>query len=191
MKPCAKNKPRIAWMASGVLEDAEAEALRRHLELCPGCQRYWQSMSELPERLMKHQHLPHAEPSESFHRRLVQRIAAEQPGSPFSLAVAQRFLGEHRLAAAISASAGLAIAALLWQRGLNHAEQHLPSRVTVAEVHDRVGYPAPPPTLASYHRAADISLETLDARLIQEAARKSTATETFTISSLLRHSSEN
>jgi anti-sigma factor RsiW len=191
MKPCAKNKPRIAWMASGILEDTEAEALRKHLEICPGCQRYWQSMSELPERLTNRQHLPHAEPSASFHRRLVQRIAAQQQDSPFFiwLAVIRRFLGEHRLAAAISTV--LVIAVLLWQRGLNHDEQHLPSRVTTAEVDHGVRYPVSPPTLASYHRAAGISLETLDARLTQEAVRKSVATETFTVSSLLRHPSEN
>src|SRR5258705_13872206 len=148
-------------------------------------------MFELPERLMNRQHLPHGGPSESFHQRLVQMIAAEQPASPFSLAVVQRFLGEHRLAAAMATSAALVIALLLWQRGLNHDERHLPSRGTIAEVQPGAGYPAPPPTLASYHRAAGISLETLDARLTQELVRKPAATETFTVSSLLRHPSEN
>src|SRR5262249_49554641 len=99
MNPCAKNKRRIAWMASGLLDATDVEALRRHLESCPDCRIYWQSMSELSERLVNASDLPQAQPTESFHQRVVQKIRAQQRRTPFSdwLAAIQRLWKERRL----------------------------------------------------------------------------------------------
>jgi hypothetical protein len=40
MKPCAKNRKLIAWLALGALEARRAAALRAHLALCEGCRQY-------------------------------------------------------------------------------------------------------------------------------------------------------
>src|SRR2546422_414387 len=100
MNPCAKNKRRVAWMAAGVLDATDAEALRQHLESCPGCRRYWQSMSDLSERLVNASDLPLAEPTESFHQRVIQKIRAQESRTPFSdwLDALQRLWVERRLA---------------------------------------------------------------------------------------------
>src|SRR6185503_508089 len=104
MTPCAKNKRRIAWLASGVLGAADAETLRQHLESCPGCRHYWQGMTDLSERLVNASTLPDAEPTPSFHRRIVQGINAVEKDKPFFVSVnALRTLWAGRRIAAVVA----------------------------------------------------------------------------------------
>jgi anti-sigma factor RsiW len=191
MNPCAKNKRRIAWMAAGVLDETDAETLRQHMAGCPACRRYWQSMCELSERLVNAGDPPTAEPTGSFHRTLVRKIRAQQQRTPLfdCVTIVQR-LFRGRPLARFSAGVALALTVLLWVH-LSRDAPRVRSGVHVVAVPDAAGPAAPPPTLASYRRAADISLERLDALLTREATRTSPAGETFTVSSLLRPSLEN
>ena len=192
MNPCAKNKRPIAWMAAGVLDAADAESLRQHFESCPHCQRYWQNMCELSERLVNAGDLPQAAPTESFHRSVVLKITAQGQRTPLFnwVIVIQRFWHERPLAT-FSIGVVLTLATLLWIRSFSHETHHVPSTVRIVVTTETPLRAAPPSTLASYRRAADISLENLDALLTQEAARTSSASETFTVSSLLASSLEN
>jgi hypothetical protein len=192
MNPCAKNKRSIAWMAAGVLDVTDAEVLRQHLNSCPPCQRYWQSMCELSERLVNASDLPQAAPTESFHRSVVLKITAQgQRTSLFNwVTVIQRFWQERPLAT-LSTGVVLTFATLLWIRSFSHQTHHGPSPVQIVVTAETPARATSPPTLASYRRAADTSLENLDALLTQEAARTSSASETFTVSSLLTSSLEN
>jgi hypothetical protein len=191
MNPCAKNKQRIAWMAAGVLDVTDAETLRQHMAGCPACRRYWQSMCELSERLVSASDLPTAEPTGSFHRTLVQKITAQKQCTPlFDWVIIIQRLCRERPLVTFSASVALALTVLLWIH-ISRDPHRVRSGAQVVAVPDAAGHVAPPPTLASYRRAADISLERLDALLTQEAARTSPAGETFTVSSLLKPSLEN
>ena len=191
MNPCAKTRKRIALMASDGLNMKEAEALREHITNCRGCRIYWQSMSDLTERLKNAGSLPAAEASESFHREVARKIAAQQRHFSFSqwaIAV-QRLLPGHRLAG-FGVSVAVIVAVLVVFEPFRH-RSHLPQgdRTGPASVASRGE--APPSTLASYRRAAEISLESLDTFLTLQAARTSTATDTFTVSSTLHDSPDN
>jgi len=196
MNTCKKNKRRIAWMTTGVLDTTEVETLRRHFESCPTCRSYWQSLSALSEQLVNASNLPPAEPTESFHRTLVQKISTQkQTTLLFDWAATLRRLWLEQPMAKFSAGVALtfalvlALAALPWIHTFSRDEHHVSSGVQmISQTTERT---APRPTLASYHRAAGISLENLDALLTRQAFRASPASETLTVSSLLTSSSEN
>lgn len=191
MNPCAKNKRRIAWMASGVLDEIEAQTLRQHLETCPGCRSYWQSMSEISERLVKASGSPQAEPAKSFHGRVAHKIQQLERATPFLswMSAVQRLLPPRRLAA-VSAVVMIGTATLIWFQNSRRDKQPSLPRKQIITVHLTSPPAAPPPTLALYRRAAETSFETLDALLTREAARNASVFETFTVSSLLAQSSE-
>jgi anti-sigma factor RsiW len=190
MNPCAKSRKRIALMASDVLDVQEREALREHIADCPACRAYWRSMSDLTGRLKNAGSLPAAEATESFHRGVARKIAAPRRHFAFyqwAIAV-QRLLPGHRLAG-FGVSVAVIVAVLLVFEPFRR-RPNLPhvDRDGAASVASRV---APPSTLASYRRAAEISLESLDTFLTQQAARTSTATDTFQVSSTLQDSPDN
>jgi len=191
MNPCAKTRKRIALMASDVLDVKEAEELREHITNCRGCRIYWQSMSDLTGRLKNAASLPAAEASESFHRTVARKIAAQRRHFSFSqwaIAV-QRLLPGYRLAG-FGVSVAVILAVVLVFEPFRR-RPHLPhgDPTGTASVASRVE--APPSTLASYRRAAEISLDGLDTFLTLQAARTSTATDTFTVSSTLHDSPDN
>jgi hypothetical protein len=191
MNPCAKTRKRIALMASGVLGVKQAEALREHFTNCPGCRVYWQSMSDLTGRLKNAASLPAAEASESFHREVAREIATQQ--RPFSFSqwamVVRRFLPGHRLIG-VGVSVAVIVAVVLAYEPFRRRPHLLHGdRTRTASVASRVE--APPSTLASYRRAAEISPESLDTFLALQATRTSTAADTFTVSSILRDSPDN
>src|SRR4051812_31257074 len=115
MNPCRKNKRSIAWMAAGVLDVTDAETLRQHMEDCAACRRYWQSMCELSERLASASNLPTAEPTERFHRTVVQKIRKQAQHARFFdwMITVQRLCRELPLAT-FSAGAVVMLALLLW-----------------------------------------------------------------------------
>jgi hypothetical protein len=122
----------------------------------------------------------------------VLKITAQGQRIPFFnwVTIIQRFWRERPLAT-LSTGVVLTFATLLWIRSFSHKTHHdsLPVPIVVTT---ETPLPATlPPTLASYRRAADTSLENFDALLIQEAARPSFVSETFTVSSLLTSSLEN
>ena len=188
MTPCPKNKRSIAWMAAGVLETADAERLRAHLETCPGCRRYWESMSALSERLNSAQ-LPSAELTESFHRRIARKIQEHEKAAPFFISAVQALWSERRLAA-ISLGIALAIATLVWLQSFYRDQDRASPQVSIKKIGELPTEAALPPTLGSYHRAADVSLENFDALLAKQITPKSSTVETFTVSSLLAGSFE-
>ena len=190
MNPCRKNKRRIAWMAAGVLETANAETLREHLETCPGCRRHWENMSALSERLNAAE-LPDAEPTESFHRRVVRKIQEEQKTAPlFAWGTLLRRLWWERRLASIAVGGALAIATLLWIQSFSPDEEPGSAPMRIAQTTESATQALLPPTLGAYRRAGDISFEKLDAALTRQIAAKASPVETFTVSSSLARSFE-
>jgi hypothetical protein len=190
MKPCRANKQRITWMAAGVLETAEAETLREHLETCPGCRGHWESMASLSERLNAAD-LPHLEPSESFHRRVVRKIRKEEEtGRLFVWVTSLRRLWVKRPLATIAAGSVLGIVTVLWIQSFGPDEDRGATLVQIEETTETAGQAVLPPTLGSYRRAGDVSFENLDAALTRQVVGKFSTVETFTVSSVLARSFE-
>ena len=189
MKSCVRNRRLFALMAAGALDTATASTLRAHLEICPGCRQYWGGMSDLLKRLDSSE-LPDAQLPRSFHARLVQRIY-EEKASPILtwLAVIRQIWSGRRLAT-VTVAAALAVAAIFWVQNLRHNNKRTASPVMVQAVTEAPAQRMPVRTLASYHRAANVSLENLDAVLAREVAPRGASVETLTPASLLARSLE-
>jgi hypothetical protein len=183
MNPCPKNRKPIAWMASGDLEPRDAETLRRHFEHCPGCRQYARDMVEITRRL-KNAGLPAAEASETFHQKLVRGISHPQARPKLSVwaAVVQHFQA-HRGLGITAAAAVLALAAFWLRHPPQGHEDAVPPRGSFAVITVDVPMADASTRLATYRRAAEISLEHLDALLTRQVARGSARGETFTVSS--------
>jgi hypothetical protein len=164
MKPCSRNRKPIAWLALGVLDSREAEALRDHLALCEGCRRYWEEMSNLTEGLAAAGPDSDLLASEFFHRRVAGKLRAvesvsivENPGVWF-----RGLMPLWRVA--LPAVAVLMIAFFAMVAAWHHpalSEQTPPAQPVVQVA------PAPSPesdlapTVANYEAAANQSVEKL------------------------------
>ena len=165
MKPCAKDRKRIAWLALGALDAQQARALRAHIETCEGCRRYLEETSEVTRALKEAQARADIGASESFHRAVARAIRAEESRSVWE-AVTAPFRGARlRWRAALPALGAMAVAiaalGLLVSRfGTGNVPSPAPSSVRAVS--------APglnselPPTLANYQLVANHSLEDLD-----------------------------
>ena len=190
MNPCPENQRPLAWMAAGALDAPTAATLREHLESCPRCRQYWESMAALSERLNSAE-LPQAQLPDSFHARLVRKIHHDQNAAPVSIWLAAvRQLWRHPGLATATAGAALALATLVWVQNHRENKEHTTVPMAVHTIREAPPQRIPPSTLASYHQAANVSLENLDAVLAREVAPNRPTVETFTFSSLLARSLE-
>jgi hypothetical protein len=168
MKPCRRNRKRIAWLAIGALEGPAARDLRAHLEVCEGCRRYFAEISNAAEILAATAITPDIETSESFHRRVSGVLKAEalpsrKRGMEFLRAVSLRW----RVAAPALAAMVLGCAILSQFR--HHAN---PStfRPAVAPV-TQPAYTRSEtrPSIRNYQLAMNRSLDELDELLTKQA----------------------
>src|SRR3954454_19156537 len=115
MKACAQNLKRLSWLAIDALEPQQAEALRAHVAVCPGCARYLEEISGVAGKLSATGGgAVEMEASDAFHRKLVRRIAAEgQPGVWTTVRSWLRVGGTDWRVAAPVAGIALGVAALL------------------------------------------------------------------------------
>jgi anti-sigma factor RsiW len=81
MKPCLRNRKRIALLALEALDAAHERDLRTHLENCPACHAYWQEMSALSGKLSSAQRPVPLEASERFHQRVVRAVRVDRPSA--------------------------------------------------------------------------------------------------------------
>ena len=176
-------------MAAGALDAGRAAALHKHLEGCPGCRQYWESMCALSERL-NFTELPSAELPQTFHARLVRRIHDDERAPPILiwLAAVRRLFSGRRLV--MGTVAALAIAMVIWVQNLGRDNKHTLVPVAVHTIGEAPTQRVMPPTLASYRLAANVSLENLDAVLATQVAPKRSTLETPMLSSLRARSLE-
>ncbi len=168
MKPCSPNRAKIAWLALGALERAQAEALRQHLARCAACRRYWEELSSLTEQLTAAAPDPGLEATESFHRRVARKLEAVGPDSILAGLAAwfRRPTLDWRFAALVMALVVVVFA--LWVGSGHDAGPRAPGAPVV-----RAAWPVrfareEGPTLANYQRVSIESLAKLDERLTQE-----------------------
>ena len=182
MKPCSHNRKPIAWLALGELDVPHAADLRAHLQSCEGCRRYLHEISGVEETLTTAGPTPDIEASESFHRRVVARLRAEQSGSLWnSLAVQLAAVRLSWRTAVLLAGATAFLIVLLsvqWQEPAGQSP--MPGRVQAV-------LPTGPkndlsPTISNYQRVANRSLDDLDDLLTRQGNRRPSPTPIYTAS---------
>jgi hypothetical protein len=166
MKPCSKNRKPIAWLVSGALDGQKASALRDHFVHCENCRRHFEEISTVAESLALAAPDSALQPSDLFHRRVVEKLrAVESPSFVETLAGwvrGSRLIWRVALPAlALTLVAFIAVLALR-----NPADVKSPT-VPMASTSRSADDPAP--TLANYQRIADQSLDELDDLLTRQA----------------------
>jgi anti-sigma factor RsiW len=79
MKPCSKNRKLLAWLALGNFDVKQATALREHLVSCDGCRSYLDELVKVTTTLGAAEMRADIIATESFHRRVVAAVKAEEP----------------------------------------------------------------------------------------------------------------
>jgi anti-sigma factor RsiW len=172
MKPCPKNRERIALLAMDALEVQRRRELLAHLDSCPGCRCYLEEISGVARKLhaAETETETDARPSPLFHRNVVAALAAAERRSPMLTLVAQvRSLWNWRLILPAAAAAALVIAA--WFPAMWHADAPIPSPLVVDAVVPPDPQPDLAPTFSNYKMAAHQSLDKLDALLTEQGQR--------------------
>lgn len=184
MKPCAKNRKRIAWLAIGALEAQASRELQAHLETCEGCRQYLNEISNVTETLAATELAPDIQASESFHRRVARKLRAEQsrPAWEFLAAFLRHLPLNWRVAlTALGAILLVAVALSVFVRRPGVSAQ-APAPAQAALPPNRNS--TLPPTLANYQFVANHSLEELDDLLTRQANRHLAPAPLYTASIL-------
>jgi anti-sigma factor RsiW len=184
MTPCSRNRKLLAWLALGELDARRAAALRAHIQTCDGCRRYLEELSTVTERLAAAEMTPDLQASESFHRRWVGRLRAEQPGSLWRILAAPPAAARlnWRVVLPVLGAAALVIAMLsivVRQPGVS-----LPAPTSVQAVLPPVPRSDLPPTIANYQKVANRSLDALDDLLTRQGNRNPPPAPIYTASIL-------
>ncbi len=170
MKPCFRNRKRIAWLAINTLDGPQAAALREHLAKCEGCRRYWIEMSDITQTLQSAQAGPQVEPSPSFHRRLAERLHATEANRFHTdlLAWFRTFALSWRVALPVAAALAIMLyLSIAPPRHRNPAVATRPAQVASAPLNPS----ELAPTLANYQMLANKSLDALDELLTRQAEK--------------------
>jgi predicted anti-sigma-YlaC factor YlaD len=171
MKPCAKNRKLIAWLALDALEAPQARQLRTHLETCEGCRRYLAEISNVTERLAAAETTPDIQASKSFHQKVAGKLRAAKPDSLGETLAAyfRGFLLNWRVVfPAIAALVVVGVTIATWRQPREVASPPLAGTQTVS-VSGADNDLAP--TIANYQRVANQSLDKLDALLTRQGNR--------------------
>ena len=185
MKPCSTNRKRIAWLAVNALDFPEATDLRAHLEMCEGCRRYLEEISNVSERLLAAEAAPDIQATESFHQQVVRRLKPAEAGSFLETAGARlRAMLNWRVVLPVIGVAAVVIAA--WSM---FAPRQRVARPAPAQVQAAIA-PKPeqelPPTISNYQMVANRSLEELDELLTRQGNRNPPPIPLYTASTLTR-----
>jgi anti-sigma factor RsiW len=185
MKPCAKNRKLISWLALDALDARQSEGLRAHLETCEGCRNYQQEVLNAIARVTAPEIRPDIQASESFHQRIVAALRPQESGSVWeSLAAHFRGIASYwRVALPLIGAAAAVIAIAFVFLGRSGAPAHMLSRTqTVSAPTYRSDLP---PTIANYQMVANQSLEELDELLTRQGTRNLPPTRAYTAASAL------
>ncbi len=171
MKPCSRNRKRLAFLVVGDLEPKEARAIRAHLETCEGCRTYLARISEVTRQLSTARTRTDIETRAPFHQSVLRALRAEESMSSWKTVTArvQSAVLNWRVAAPALTAITVAIvslAAWLWHPGgsVPVSPQMRPALAAAS--------PADPaPTVANYQLVANRSLDELDELLARQAKR--------------------
>lgn len=184
MNPCRTNKRLIALMAAGALPESDGREIRLHLAECPGCQSYWNDMTALAARLEAESTPESVEVLNKFHQQWVARVIDHEPRTSWfsPVRIGSGFWRKPLAFGAMAALLLVLITFMLWQNGRSPAR--FADSAPLLHPPPAAAVPAPP-TLASYHRAAEISPEALDTLITQQSRQHRPAPPPVTTSTLL------
>jgi anti-sigma factor RsiW len=178
MKPCRRNRKKIALLTLAALDPGEGRKLRSHLEICPGCAEYLQQLVNVGERVRTAKMETDIETSAAYHREIVAALRAQAATREALTVVLQRWLLRWRVGVPVGLALLLAAAMLvLWPH-------QGPSPIAGS---GRAGIAAGPnrqgdfePTISNYMAVADRSFEQFDDLLTQQANKRSAHFPVFT-----------
>jgi anti-sigma factor RsiW len=182
MKPCSRNRKPLAWLAVGELDARAAAALREHVKTCEGCRVYLAEISSVTERLGAAEMTPDIQASESFHRRVVERLGAGQSGSVWQALAAPLIAARlnWRVALPVAGAAALVIALLsllTWHPAAPLRAPTVVQAVLPPEIKGDL-----PPTIANYQRVASRSLDDFDELITKQSKRNPSPAPVYTAS---------
>jgi anti-sigma factor RsiW len=165
MKPCSKNRKKIAWLALEALDTAQERELRAHLESCPACRAYWREMSALTGKLSAAQMPVELEASERFHQQVVRAVQDEGRGSIYRRLTPWPSFAWRVALPVLGIGAAIAVFSLI----LRHSEA---PQLPTAAPRLKAAFPSEfEPTVARYQMVANESLDRLDELLANEGNR--------------------
>jgi hypothetical protein len=188
MKPCAKNRKLISWLAMDALDASSTRDLRAHLEKCAGCRQYLAEMRQVTDQLAAAEPISNLQASPSFHQTWLARMEnGHRTHLPLGEALAA--LRQIRWRAAILAGAVLPMLWLVVVLAIR--SQHLPASTVPASARPLIIIPAVAaadanadlsPALANYQRVASQSLDKLDDLLFHQGNQSSRSSPVCTAS---------
>ncbi len=182
MKSCSKNQKLIAWMLLGALDDRRSRDLRAHLETCETCRGYRTELAAVTEQLAAVKESSETRASESFHRRLVDRLRRKESVSLWESAAAKlRAVSLNwRVALTVTGTVAMAVALLflsVGRRGVSAPPQS--ASKSGPEPREKEIHVDLAPTIANYQMVANQSLEQLDDLLTRQGNRNPTPVPVF------------
>lgn len=183
MKPCRNNRKLIAWLALEVLDARRAQALREHLSACEGCRCYLAELSSVTAKLSAAEPASNIRASATFHKKVVDRLPANEPGSVWNIVTANLTRLGWRVAIPAVVALVIALVAVAIQRHppAAPAQRQLAAKiVTVPDLPRDLS-----PTFANYQRVANESLEKLDQLLTEQGRQNLSATPNYKASTRL------
>jgi anti-sigma factor RsiW len=183
MKPCAKNRKLIAWLALDALDAPQAQVLRRHLAACEGCRRYLAEISSVTANLAATKPAD-IQTSESFHQKVAGRLRTTARNPVLEIVAANFFRLNWRMVSPAIAVLVVAIVAfaVLPQHPAVPPLRQFTTQIAPAPGSDET----PPPTFANYQKAANQSLEKLDELLTREGNQNFSRAPVYTASTFPR-----
>ncbi len=183
MKPCSNNRKLIALLAIDELDACQARELRAHLQSCEGCRRYLDEMWDVTKKLAARETAVEIKTSESFHRKVVARLRAEEKVSVWETIKAIPAMLNLRVALPVLA----VVVALAVGLGIQHRQSSVvvsppPAPKPVASA-PAAGI-ASAPTIANYQIAVSQSLQTFDDLLTRQAKTPLPPAPIYTVSML-------
>jgi anti-sigma factor RsiW len=165
MKPCSRNRKRIALLALEALDAAQQRDLRTHLKNCPACHAYWQEMSTLTAKLSSAPP-PALEASERFRQRVARAVRADRPSAMNPLFPRWNSFAWRVVVPVLAI--GAVLAAVL---SLSTRHSQTPQRSTAA-LHSTAAIEVDlEPTVFNYQMVANESLDRLDDLLTRQGNR--------------------
>jgi anti-sigma factor RsiW len=179
MKPCAKNRKLIAWLALDALDAPQARVLRGHLATCEGCRRYLAEISNVTTNLAATK-TAELQTSESFHQRVAGRLKTTARNPVFEIVAVNFFRLNWRMVSPAMAALVVAIVAfaILPQHPAVPPPRQFTAQIALAPGLDET----PPPTFANYQKVANQSLEKLDELLTREGNQNFSSAPIYTAS---------
>ena len=184
MKPCSQNRKLIVCLTLNTLAARQTRQLREHLVTCESCRHYLEEISNVTEKLAAVEFNSNVQASERFHSKVAGKLRSAKPDSlaEMLLSCFRGSLLNRRMALPVIAVFMLVgIILVSWPQSPQVAARRsaTPPAVLASGTDNDLA-----PTIANYQRAADQSLEKLDALLTRQSKRALPPMPIYTVSTL-------